>query len=269
MATHPTTLVTQLNTSMDIAITRQVSRSIANCELTFLKREPINVPRARQQHTQYESVLKELGLAVLCLPEEPDLPDSVFVEDMALVLDECAIITRPGAASRRPETTSIARVLAAFRKLHHIEAPACVDGGDILQVDRSIYLGLTQRSNTSAMEQMQKLLSPVGYSVHAVHVTGCLHLKSAVTKVAQQVLLVNPTWVDKKAFNSVKFIEVDPSEEYAANALCLGDTVIYPAAFPRTRERLERSGIHTLIVEADELAKAEGALTCCSLILQI
>ena len=254
---------------MDIAITRQVSRSIVKCELTFLQREPIDVARARQQHAQYEAALKDLGLAVLSLPEEPDLPDSVFVEDTALVLDECAIITRPGAASRRLETTSIAQVLAAFRELRHIQAPARVDGGDILQLGRCIYVGLTQRSDTNAMEQMQEMLAPLGYKVRAIRVSGCLHLKSAATEVARDVLLLNPAWVDQGVFEGVKIIEIDPSEPHAANALRLGDSAMYSAAFPRTRERLAGSGIHTVIVDADELAKAEGALTCCSLVFGI
>jgi dimethylargininase len=251
---------------MQIAITREVSRDIVNCELTNLESTPIDVNRARLQHLQYEAALKHLGLAVLSLPEEPTLADSVFVEDTALVLDECAVITRPGAQSRRAETESIEAVLKPYRKLFHIQAPARVDGGDILQVGKRIYVGLTTRSDTNAIEQMQDFLEPYGYEVQAVRVTGCLHLKSAVTQVAQDTLLVNPAWVNEKDFQGVKFIETDPSEAYAANAVLIGSTIIYPAAFPKTRKRLEAAGIPMVLVEADELAKAEGAVTCCSLI---
>ena len=254
---------------MEIAITRQVSRSIESCELTFLARVPMDVDRARQQHAQYEAALKDLGLAVLSLPEEPDLPDSVFVEDAALVLDEIAIITRPGAASRRPETKSIAQILAPFRELRHIQAPAHVDGGDILRLGRRIYLGVTQRSDTNAMEQMQEMLTPLGYDVHAVPVQGCLHLKSAVTEVAPDTVLLNAAWVNPNTFDNVKILEVDPSEPYAANALRVGDSLLYCTAFPRTRARIERAGMRTVNVDADELAKAEGALTCCSLIFSL
>ena len=251
-----------------IAITREVSRSIIHCELTHLERKPIDIQRARTQHAQYEAALKQLGLAVLSLPEEPSLADSVFVEDTALVLDECAIILRPGADSRRSETESITRVLSPYRKLFTIQAPARVDGGDILRVGRQVYIGLSTRSDTNAMEQIQDFLQPYGYEVHAVKVTGCLHLKSAVTQVADDALVINPAWVDKKNFAGMKFIEIEPSEPYAANALWVGDTVLYPKAFPRTRKKLMDAGIKIMDVDADELAKAEGALTCCSLLLR-
>lgn len=254
---------------MNIAITRQVSRSLNDCELTFLERQPINVARARGQHAQYEAALKELGIAVLTLPEEPDLPDSVFVEDTAVVLDECAIIMRPGAAPRRQETKSIAEILAGFRELRHIQAPARVDGGDVLRLGKRIYVGLTQRSDTNAIEQMQDMVAPLGYAVEPIRVSGCLHLKSAATEIAPDLLVVNPTWVDPAAFHGVKFLAIDPSEAHAANTLRLGDSVLCSGAFPRTIERLSRAGIHSVIVEADELAKAEGALTCCSLIVSI
>jgi len=255
---------------MQIAITREVSRSIIHCELTHLARSPIDVARARAQHHQYEAALKQLGLAVLSLPEAPALPDSVFVEDTALVLDECAVITRPGADSRRSETEVIANMLAPYRsKLFHIQAPARVDGGDILQVGKNIYVGLSTRSDTNAVEQMQDFLQPFGVELHAVTVTGCLHLKSAVTQVAEDTLLVNPNWVSKNDFGGVNFIEIDPSEPYAANAVIIGGTIIYPTAVPKTQERLDQAGIPMLTVDADELAKAEGAVTCCSLIFRI
>jgi dimethylargininase len=253
---------------MQIAITREVSRDIVNCELTNLERTPIDVDRARSQHAQYEAALKGLGLAVLSLPEAPALADSVFVEDTALVLDECAVITRPGAESRRPETEVIAKLLAPYRKLFHILAPARIDGGDILQAGKQVYVGLSTRSDPNAVEQIQDFLQPFGYEVNALRVTGCLHLKSAVTQVAEDTLLVNPAWVDKRNFKGVKFIEIDPSEPYAANAVLIGQTIIYPKAFPRTRKCLEQAGIPMVAVEADELAKAEGAVTCCSLIFK-
>ncbi len=254
---------------MYLAITREVSRSITHCELTLLARIPIDVDRARQQHAQYESALKHLGAAVLSLPEQPDLPDSVFVEDTALVFDEFAVILRPGAESRRPETDSIRRVLAPYRELFEIQAPARVDGGDLLRVGKHVYMGLSTRSDTNAAEQLQDTLKPFGYDLTIVPVTGCLHLKSAVSQVSDDMLLVNPAWVDKSLFGAVNFIEVDASEPYAPNAVLLGGPVIYPTSFPRTQKRLEDAGIQLVTVDADELAKAEGAVTCCSLILQV
>jgi len=249
-----------------IAVTRQVSRSIGECELTFLERQPINFERARQQHAQYEATLKSLGLAVLSLPEAPDLPDSVFVEDTALVLDECAILLRCAAPSRRPEIELMDEVLRPYRRILRVQAPAQIDGGDILRIGKDIYIGLSSRTDSRAVDQVRELVAPRGYAVHGVAVTGCLHLKSAVTQVAPGAILTNPEWVAKGAFPAVKIIEIDASEPYAANALLVGETVIYPSAFPRTRARLKAEGLRVTTVDADELAKAEGAVTCCSLI---
>ena len=253
---------------MSIAITRQVSPSIAKCELTHLQRFPIDLETARRQHHEYEDALRALGADVRSLPAEPDLPDSVFVEDAAIVLDECAIIIRPGANSRQPETASIARALAPYRKLFYIQPPGALDGGDVLTVGKTIHIGLSSRSNQAAIQQLREYIAPHGYVVKSVNVSGCLHLKSALTQVAVDTLLINPAWVSKTDFPATKFIEVDPSEPYAANAVLIGETIIYPAAFPKTRARLEAAGIPMLIVDASELAKAEGALTCCSLILK-
>jgi dimethylargininase len=252
---------------MPIALTRAVSQSIANCELTHLERIPIELQRAREQHQQYENALKSIGCEVISLPEMPDLPDSVFVEDAAVVLDELAIITNPGAVSRRPEIDSIAEILQKYRQLIHIKSPATVDGGDVLVVGKKIFVGLSSRSNLEAVKQMKKALKDFGYQVVGVEVTGCLHLKTAVTVVAENTLLINPNWLDKNLFSGFKFIEIDESEPFAANCLLIGEKVIYAKDFPKTQRKLEKSGIDLVLVEADELAKAEGAITCCSLIL--
>ena len=251
-----------------IAITRPVSPAIDRCELTALKRAPIDLKRAVAQHHQYEETLQSLGVEVLRLPEQPHLPDAVFVEDTAVVLDECAIITRPGADSRKPETKSVARALAPYRTLYTIQAPGRLDGGDVLVVGKRIWVGMATRSNPSAIEQMQAFLEPFGYAVGGVPVSGCLHLKSAVTLVAQDTLLINPAWVDQVNFPGMEFIKVDPSEPYAANALLVGEAMLYQPAYPKTLQRLEEAGIHPILVDQSELAKAEGALTCCSLIIK-
>lgn len=252
---------------MPIAITRTVSRSITECELTHLERTPIDLETAREQHKQYETALRLTGCEVITLPELPTLPDSVFVEDTAVILDEAAIITNPGAVSRRPEIDPIADVLQKYRKLIRIGFPAMLDGGDVLVVGKKIYVGLSGRSNRQAIDQMQALLKDLGYEVIGVEVTACLHLKSAVTVVSPETLLINPKWVDKRSFRRINFIETDESEPSAANGLLIGETVIYPTAFPLTARRLEKNGLDLIPVAADELAKAEGAVTCCSLIL--
>ena len=224
--------------------------------------------RARLQHHAYVECLLALGVKVLSLPEETNLPDSVFVEDTAIVLDECAVITRPGAESRLAEIKPITKALAPYRSLFSIQPPGTLDGGDVLTVGKTIFVGISSRSNQAAIDQLQACLKPFGYSVKAIRVTGCLHLKSAVTQVKADTLLINPGWVDKVNFPGMKFIDIDPSEQYAANALMVGETVIYQPGFPLTRERLEAEGIHPVLVDESELGKAEGALTCCSLIFK-
>ena len=253
---------------MLIAITRQISPRFSECELTHLDRQPIDLDLARAQHHQYEDALRTLGCEVISLPPEPDLPDSVFVEDVALVFDEVAVITRPGADSRKPEAESIAQALSPYRALFAIVAPGTIDGGDVLCVNKTVYAGLSSRSNRSGVEQLHKILAPHGYNVQGVEVTGCLHLKSAVTQVSEETLLINPAWVDRSIFGAMKFIEVDESEPSAANAVWIGGTVLYPSSFPKTRQRLEEAGLRLKIVDASEVAKAEGAVTCCSLIFR-
>ncbi len=253
---------------MPLAITREVSRSIIHCELTHLSRVPIDVARAREQHEQYRAALRGLGLEVVCLPEEPNLPDSVFVEDAAIVLDEVAVLTNPGADSRKPEVESATRALAPYRRLLRVTPPAALDGGDVLVVGKRVFVGLSLRSNAAAVEQLRGLLDPFGYIVLGVPVTGCLHLKTAVTQVVENTLLINPAWTDKSFFAGFDFIEVDPSEPYAANALRIDEALIYPSAFRQTRERLGAVCRHIVTVDVDELARAEGGVTCCSLVFE-
>jgi len=254
---------------MLIAITREISPNIGRCVLTHLEREPIDVVKARAQHQQYERTLAAAGCQVRTLPAEPDLPDSVFVEDVAIVLDELAIITRPGAASRRPEADSVTRALQPYRPLSFIQPPGTIDGGDVLRVGRRLFIGLSRRTNAQAVEQVHHLLSPIGYTVHSVPVHGCLHLKSAVTQVADDTLLMNRAWLDHRAFGPLNIIDVHPSEPLGANALLLGERVIYADGYPATHRRLMDRGIGVEIVPLSELAKAEGAVTCCSLVFSV
>jgi dimethylargininase len=252
---------------MTVAITRKVSPAITRCELTHLQREPIDAALATRQHEAYERCLAGLGCRVVSLPAGPGLPDSVFIEDTAVVLDQLAVLARPGAASRRAETPAVARVLAEYRPVVEIQAPGTLDGGDVLRIGPMVFVGLSARTSKAGVEQLQALLSPHGYGVEALPVTGCLHLKSAVTQVAPEIVLLNPEWADPAAFARYGRIEVDPSEPYAANALLVRDAVLYPTTFPRTAARLEGAGIRLVPTDVSELAKAEGAVTCCSLIL--
>jgi len=249
-----------------IALTREVSDNIGRCELTHIARQPIDVALARAQHATYEDALRELGCRVERVAGTPDSPDSVFIEDTAVVLPDLAVITRPGAPSRRAEASAVSEALRPYRQLQTIEAPGTLDGGDVLTIGHTLFIGETARSNLHGIEQMKRLLAPEGYTVIGVPVTGCLHLKSAVTRISDEMLLIQPVWVDASAFPGLDVLEVDPTEPYAANALRIGDRVLYPTAFPRTARRIEARGIEVRTVDVSQLAKAEGAVTCCSLV---
>ena len=252
-----------------IALVRDVSPSLERCELSFQQRVTIDLEKAREQHARYTGSLEKLGCRVEKLPTLPENPDAVFVEDTAVVLDEVAVITRPGAESRRAEVDSSAAALARYRKLAYIEAPGTLDGGDVLTVGRTLYVGLSARSSKDGVQQLRDHLKPFGYRVEGVELHGCLHLKTAVTQVAEKTLLINPQWVHSSGFKDMDFIEVDRSEPPAANAVRVGDALIYPISFPRTRERLEQRGLNLHAVDMSETEKAEGGVTCCSLIFTV
>lgn len=254
---------------MKFALVREVSASINQCELTHVERMPIDVNLARRQHAAYVDALRKHGLEVTRLPEAPDLPDSVFVEDTAVVLPEVAVITNPGADSRKPEREAVAAALRRYRRLVAIEPPATVDGGDVLVLDKDIYVGLSTRSNQAAVDQMNQALAEFGYRVHGVRVEGCLHLKSAVTRIGPRTVLLNPAWVAPETFAGFDALFVHPDEPYAANAVWLGEVLIYPSSYPQTQAMLESQGYQLEIVDVSELAKAEGAVTCCSLVFDV
>lgn len=251
---------------MRIAMTREVSAAIGRCELTHLARAPIDLQTARRQHDAYEERLKDAGCTVVRLAADDEMPDSVFIEDIAIVFAEVAIITRPGAESRWGETTAVAQALGVYRPLVSIEPPGTLDGGDVLVAGTRVFVGESPRTNAAAVSQMDRLLAPRGYTVQTVPVHGCLHLKSAVTAVSEDTLLINPDWAPAERFRSFQLLDVHPAEPYGANGLLIGDTVIYPTAFPRTRARLDARKVRVANVDVSELAKAEGAVTCCSLI---
>jgi len=250
-----------------LALTRAVPTSLARCELTHLARVAIDVERARAQHELYEAALRGLGVDILRLAPADDLPDSVFVEDAAVVVDELAVLTRPGAESRRGEIPSVAQALAPHRALAFLAAPGTLDGGDVLRIGRRLFVGLTARSNASGLAQLTAFLSPFGYEVEGAAVDGCLHLKSAVTAIDEQTIVLNPEWVDGSRFGAQRTIAVDPAEPMAANVLAIGKTVLVNASAPRTAERIAAAGFAVVLVDQSELAKAESGLTCCSLLL--
>jgi len=254
--------------SRTLAITRAVPDSIARCELTHVARAPIDVARARSQHAAYERALESAGCEVVRLPELPEHPDSVFVEDVAVVLDEVAIATRPGAPSRRGEVGSAAELLRAHRRVLRLREPAELDGGDVLVLDRMLWVGLSRRTNVAGARQLRELVAPHGYSVNEIEIEAALHLKSALTLASEHVLVLNPRCVDASRFADFARIEVDPREPFAANVLWLGDLTLCATAFPHTNDKLRAHGVRVSEVDVTELAKAEAGLTCCSLLLR-
>lgn len=252
-----------------IALTRAPSPAIADGELTYLGRTPIDFDKAVSQHAVLQDALHAAGCQVRQLPALPHFGDAVFVEDIAFVLPEVAIMCRPGAPSRRPEVPSVADQLEEFDiPLRFVKHPATVDGGDLLLVGRKLYVGLSRRTNEAGFRQIRSLVAAHGYEAIGVPVEGCLHLKTAATQVADDLVLLNEAWVDPSLFDEMERIRVDPTEPFAANALRINDTVLYSSSHPRTVRLLEARGIETTIVDLSELEKAEAGVTCCSIIFE-
>ena len=248
------------------AITRDVSPSLNHCELSFYERQPIDIAKATEQHHAYRECLAELGASVISLPAEPELPDAVFVEDAALVLDELAIMTNMGAPSRRREVDTLAPVLARYRPLRFLTAPATLDGGDVLRAGRTLFVGSSGRTNREGIEQLRELLEPYDYIVQPVAVRGCLHFKSACSYLGDGTILLNRWWIDPEPLQEFQLLDVPAEEPAAANALLLNDVVILPASFPKTKALLARHGFRLRTVDISELQKAEAGVTCSSLI---
>lgn len=252
---------------MPIALTRAVSPRISECELTHVERRPIDPARAGVQHEAYEEALRRLGFDVRRVDPAPEHPDGVFVEDTAAVLDELAVITRPGAPSRRGEVDPVAEALAPHRRILRVPAPATLDGGDVLVEGHTVFVGGTARTNGAAHGWLAEVLGPLGYDVVVIPVSGCLHLKTAVTSPATGTFLLNPDWVPATAFAGREVVEVDPAEPYAANVVRAGDGVLVAAGALRTRRRLEGLGLAVAEVDVSELARAEAGVTCCSVLV--
>ncbi len=251
-----------------VAITRAVSSCINDCEMSFHARQPIDVAKAIAQHKGYQDCLADLGVRIVSLPAEPGLPDAVFVEDPAVVLDEVALISNTGAPSRRPEARGLAEALARYRPLKFLLEPATLDGGDVLRIGRTVFVGLSRRTNREGIERLSQLLRPYNYRVEAVDVRGCLHLKSACSYIGKETVLVNRSWIDVEPLREFELLDIPEEEPAAANALLINDVVIMPVSFPKTRALLEERGFQVRALGVSELQKAEAGVTCCSLIFR-
>lgn len=252
----------------EVAVVRGVPPSLARCELTYARREPIDLDRAVAQHSAYVELLRGLGLETVELPADPDLPDCCFVEDVAVVLDELAVMTMPGAVSRRGEIPAVEAALARFRPLAHVRLPATLEGGDVLRIGRTLFVGRSPRTNDDGIARLTALAEPLGYRVVPVPVTGCLHLKSAVTALDHDRVLANRAWVDLAMFRGFDVLEVAPDEPGAANVLRVQGLVIAHPGFPRTSDRIAALGYAVRPLDVSEFVKAEAALTCKSLLFR-
>ncbi len=251
-----------------IAVMRGVPPTLADGERSFVRREPIDLDLAVAQHTAYADLLRALGLEVVELAADPALPDCCFVEDVAVVLDEVALLTMPGAVSRRREIAAAEAALARFRRLERTVPPATIEGGDVLRSGRTLFVGRSARTNEAGIARLAAVAEPLGYRVRAVTVTGCLHLKSAVTALDDERLLANPQWVDLSAFAGMGVVQVDPDEPGAANVLRVGGLVVAHPGFPRTLDRIDALGYAVRPLDVSEFVKAEAAITCESLLLR-
>ena len=252
---------------MSVAITRGVGTAIADCELTFLPRRPIDYRRAREQHAHFTSVLRTCDHVVVDLPPDNSLPDSCFVEDAAVVLDEIAVMTRMLSPIRRREQIDVETALAQYRTIVRLDAPASLEGGDVLRLGRTLFVGQSQRTDSSGIQALAAILEPHAYRVVPVPVRGCLHLKTACTAIAADTLLVNERWIDSAPLSGFRLVPVPEEEPWAANTLRLNDTVYVSADSVRTAALLETLGITVRSIDISEFRQAEAGLTCLALLV--
>lgn len=248
------------------ALIRRPSTQMEGGERTHLGRSAIDPDLARQQHEAYAAALEAAGLRVDVLEADDSLADCAFVEDMAVILPEASVLLRPGAASRRGEQAAVAAALPDDRPVLTLPAGR-MDGGDVLVVSRTVYVGQSTRTDADGLAALAVLIQPFGYRVEGVPVPGALHLKTAVTALNEETLLLNPYWIDEAAYSAFRCLHVDPSEPFGANTLTLAGRTLIQAATPLTQAILEASGFLTHALDISEFAKAEAGLTCLSLIV--
>ena len=221
--------------------------------------------RMLAQHAAYADALRALGLAVDVLDPLPGFPDAYFVEDVAVVVPELAVVARPGAPARRGEADAIVPVLARHRVLARLEHPASLDGGDVLIAGRSVFIGLSARTNEDGAGQLARLLEPHGYRSRTMPVSTGLHLKSSVSWLGGEMLLVSDRFANQADLRAFRRIVVDATEEPACNSLLVNGTLLTPAGFPKTRRQLEETGLPVVELDVTEARKMDGGLTCMSL----
>ena len=258
---------TWLTERMNVAITRGVSSALSQCEVTYVKRGAIDVALAREQHRHYSAALQWAGLRVVQLPALESHPDGCFVEDTAVVLDEAAIVTTMGSASRRAEVSSVEASLGEHRELHQVRLPATIEGGDVLRVGKTLFIGRSSRTNAEGIAAAEAIAGRYGYKVVAVEVQGCLHLKTAVTALTRDTLIINPEWIDASPFRAFRHERVSVDEPWSGNVLTANGRAILHAGHTRAAEAITRLGIEVRAVDVGEFMKAEAGVTCLSILL--
>ncbi len=251
-----------------IAITNVPSPLLHLGLRTFAEDAALDHERALREHEGYRAALERCGCRVTSLEVNRDHPDSVFVEDTALVLDEVAVMMSPGAPSRRDEPRAIESALRQFRPIERIQAPATIDGGDIVRCGRRLYVGQSQRTNEAGISALSEVVQPYGYDVVGIPVFGCLHLKSGCSTLPDGRFLVNANWIDVSPLGSDRLVPVPADEEWAGDVLVIGERIIVSDAFPDTCDLLSGLGWEIVPVDVSEFAKVDGGVTCLSLVFE-
>lgn len=246
------------------AIVRRPAETFANGISTSNLGKP-DYELTIKQHDAYCEALVKCGLELIILDPDPNYPDSCFVEDTAVVTNDFGIITRPGDKRRLGEEIEIKKVLEPLLKLHFIEEPGTLDGGDIMQADNKFYIGLSNRTNLAGSKQLKEILTSYNYEVFSIPVCNLLHFKTGVNYLGDNNLLLHKDFCSKDDFNSYNKIIIDKNEEYAANSLRVNDYVIVPKGFPKTKSSIEKLGYKIIEVEMSEFQKMDGGLSCLSL----
>jgi len=257
-----------MSNSTLVAVTNVPSPLLYLGVRTFADEAAVDYAIALKQHGEYQEALRRCGCRVVPLEVNREHPDSVFVEDTALVLDEVAIMMSPGAASRRDEPRGIEPTLRDYRRVVRIEMPATIDGGDIVRNGRQLYAGESQRTTTAGISSLAELSRHYGYRVTSIPVFGCLHLKSACSALPDGRFLVNADWIDVSPLPHDRLLHVPMSEPWAGDVLVIGERIIVSDAFPDTIALLEREGWEVVPVAVSEFAKVEGGVTCLSLVFE-
>ena len=251
---------------MTVALTRQPPQSLVHCEVSHVEREAIDFSQAVRQHQKYCRALQQHGLDVQTLPPVEAYPDSVFVEDNAIVLDELAVLTSMGTDSRKGEPALLRPVLSEYREVVELSRPATIEGGDVVRVGKTLYVGRSARTNQEGIEALRRIAEPLGYVVQPIEVHGCLHLKTACSSLDDETLLVNSSWINVNRLGAFRLLPVPATEPYGANVMRVGQGILANASCPSTITMLETHGYAVSALDISEFSKAEAGLTCLSLI---